>query len=147
MLLQLDSRQTVIVVYICRGCTDVRQDFSVQVKYSDSMAAAGLHRLSSALSLNRQVLIHGLARLQPATNRYTTRIPRTAFHVRAGATKGKADDFLAKIHDSDLVKTAGFINGQWVPANDGSTIEASPTYSRSDVCWTDKRAVLHQALA
>lgn len=120
----------------------------VQVKYSDSMAAAVLHRLSSALSLNRQVLIHGLARLQPTTNRYTTRIPRMAFHVRAGATKGNAaEDFLAKIHDSDLVKTAGFINGQWVPANDGSTIEASPTYPSPDVCWTDKRAVLHQALA
>ena len=106
----------------------------VQTNYSESMAAAGLHRLSSALSLNRQVIIHGLARLQPATNRYTTRIPRMAFHVRAGATKGNAaDDFLAKIHDSDLVKTAGFINGEWVPANDGSTIEASPTYHRSDV--------------
>ena len=50
-----------------------------------------------------------------------------AFHVRAGATKGSAaDDFLAKVHDNNLVKTAGFINGQWVAANDGSTIEASP---------------------
>ena len=51
-----------------------------------------------------------------------------AFHVRAGATKGNASDqFLAKVHDNDLVKTAGFINGQWVAAMDGSTIEASPT--------------------
>ena len=56
------------------------------------------------------------------------------FHVRAGATKGNAaDDFLKKVHDSDLVKTAGFINGQWVAANDGSTIEASPTL-RSMAC-------------
>ena len=50
------------------------------------------------------------------------------FHVRAGATKGNAaDDFLAKVHDSDLVKTTGFVNGQWVAAEDGSTIEASPS--------------------
>ena len=51
------------------------------------------------------------------------------FHVRAGATKGNAaDDFLAKVHDSDLVKTTGFVNGQWVAAEDGSTIEVSPSY-------------------
>ena len=56
------------------------------------------------------------------------------FHVRAGATKGNAaDDFLAKVHDSDLVKTAGYINGQWVAATDGSTIEASPTWGSSDL--------------
>ena len=92
------------------------------------MAAAGLHRLSFALTLNRQVLFHGLSRLQPASHRFTTRIPRMAFHVRAGATKGNASDqFLAKVHDNDLVKTAGFINGQWVAAMDGSTNEASPT--------------------
>ncbi|CAL5223342.1 g5844 [Coccomyxa viridis] len=44
----------------------------------------------------------------------------------AGATKGNAaDDFLAKVHDSDLVKTTGFVNGQWVAAEDGSTIEVN----------------------
>ena len=92
------------------------------------MAAAGLHRLSFVLTLNRQVLFHGLSRLQPASHRFTTRIPRMAFHVRAGASKGNAsDEFLGKVHDNDLVKTAGFINGQWVAAVDGSTIEASPS--------------------
>ncbi len=101
---------------------------SVQSTYTDSMAAAGLHRLSFALSLHRQVLLQGMAGLQRATHSFRPWIPRVRFHVRAGATKGNAaDDFLKKIHDSDLVKTAGFINGQWVAANDGSTIEASPT--------------------
>ena len=96
------------------------------------MAAAGLHRLSFALSLHRQVLLQGMARLQPATHRFTPWMPRMRFHVRAGATKGNAaDDFLAKVHDSDLVKTAGFVNGQWVAAEDGSTIEASPTRGNS----------------
>ena len=99
------------------------------------MAAAGLHRLSFALSLHRQVLLQGMARLQPATHRFTPWMPRVRFHVRAGATKGNAaDDFLKKVHDSDLVKTAGFINGQWVAANDGSTIEASPTLRSTGLC-------------
>ena len=92
------------------------------------MAAAGLHRLSFALSLKRQVLLHGFLRLQPGSHRFTTRVPRMAFHVRAGASKGNAaEEFHNKVHDNDLIKTAGYINGQWVAATDGSTIEASPT--------------------
>ena len=101
------------------------------------MAAAGLHRLSSALSLERQVLLHGLSRLQPASHRFTTRIPTMAFHVRAGASKGNgSDEFHNKVHDGDLIKTAGYINGQWVAATDGSTIEASPTAYPVCACIT-----------
>ena len=97
-------------------------------EYLGSMAAAGLHRLSFALSLNRQILIQGISRLQPAAHHFSVRVTRRAFNVRAGATKGSAaDDFLAKVHDKDLVKTAGFVNGQWVAATDGSTIEVSPS--------------------
>ena len=33
------------------------------------------------------------------------------------------DDLLAKVHDKELVKPLGFINGEWVGATDGSTID------------------------
>ncbi|KAK9907600.1 hypothetical protein WJX75_006819 [Coccomyxa subellipsoidea] len=49
-----------------------------------------------------------------------------AFHVTAGSARGDshsaAEELLNKIHDKDLVKTLGFINGEWVSASDGSTI-------------------------
>ena len=33
--------------------------------------------------------------------------------------------FLDRMKDKDLLKTSGFIGGQWVPASDGSTFDVS----------------------
>lgn len=48
-----------------------------------------------------------------------------AFHVAAGYASGPmaAEDLLAKVHDRDLIKPFGFINGEFVGAADGSTID------------------------
>ena len=84
----------------------------------------GLHRLSFALSLHRQVLLSSMSRLQPWSLTATE-----AFHVGTGSAarhgdSGMAtDDLLAKVHDKELVKPLGFINGEWVGATDGSTID------------------------
>lgn len=88
--------------------------------YCTGTMTAGLHRLAFGMSLHRQVFHSSMARLQPWMASH-------AFHVRAGGAQGDthsvAEDLLAKVHDKELVKTLGFINGEWVSANDGSTIE------------------------
>ena len=83
----------------------------------------GLHRLSFALSLHRQVLLSSMSRLQP-----WSLTANEAFHVGTGsASHGESslatDDLLAKVHDKELVKPLGFINGEWVGATDGRTID------------------------
>jgi hypothetical protein len=84
---------------------------------------AGLsHRLSLTLSLHRQIMLSSISRLQQF-------VGTQAFHVTAGSARGDshsaAEELLNKIHDKDLVKTLGFINGEWVSASDGSTIPVS----------------------
>ncbi|CAL8462841.1 g2375 [Coccomyxa elongata] len=39
-----------------------------------------------------------------------------------GDTHSAAEELLNKVHDKDLVKTLGFVNGEWISASDGSTI-------------------------
>lgn len=88
----------------------------VQTSY---ITMAGLHRLSLTLSLHRQMMLSSISRLQQF-------VGTQAFHVTAGSARGDthsaAEELLNKVHDKDLVKTLGFINGEWVSASDGSTI-------------------------
>ena len=89
---------------------------------------AGLHRLSFALSLHRQVMLSSISRLQQF-------VGTQAFHVTAGSARGDthsaAEELLNKVHDKDLVKTLGFVNGEWISASDGSTIAVWITTSLS----------------
>ena len=73
------------------------------------------------MSLHRQMLLAGMSRLQPFF------VASESFHVGAGSASGAfvSEDVLSKLHDKDLAKPLGFINGEWVGAVDGSTIDVS----------------------
>ena len=84
---------------------------------------AGLLR-STVLSLHRQVLLASMSRLQPCI------VASESFHVGAGSASSGggtflADEVISKLHDKELGKPLGFINGEWVGAADGSTIDVS----------------------
>ena len=64
----------------------------------------------------------------------TAQIPRLTFlglamaHVRAASTGSDAsasEELMSRIKDKSLVKTLGFIGGEWTPAHDGSTYAVS----------------------
>jgi hypothetical protein len=67
------------------------------------------------------MLLASMSRLQPCF------VASESFHVGAGSASGTfvAEDVLSKLHDRDLAKPLGFINGEWVGATDGSTIDVS----------------------
>ena len=79
-------------------------------------------RSASLASFSRVgALPHQLSRLAGLT-------AGMAAHARAASTEssaGASEELLSRIKDKDLVKTLGFVGGDWTPASDGSTYAVS----------------------